>query len=93
MGRPVQRVTDPNDGGGIVTSSLQDFVTDQGLPIAVDGSPVSGHPPFVPPHSGPVTDNGAAFVTINGIAVNRTGDADTCGHARAGGSPIIEIEE
>lgn len=93
MGRPVQRVGDANDAGGVITSSQQDFVSDQGALVAVNGSPVSGHPPFFPPHDAPYTSQGAAFVTINGAPVNRTGDSDTCGHSRVGGSPIIEIEE
>lgn len=79
----------PNTAGAPVTSSLQSTVYCNGQLVAVDGSPVAGHGPGI--HAGPVTANGSSTVFINGIPVNRKGDADTCGHARASGSPNTTV--
>ncbi len=91
MGEPAHRIGDADTGGGIVTGSLQSKVRINGKLAAVDGSPVSGHAPFMPPHTGPVTAHGSAKVRFGGIPANRRGDADTCGHARASGSPNVNI--
>jgi hypothetical protein len=48
---------------------------------------VSGHAPGI--HAGPVTANGLTNVIAGGIPVNVIGNADTCGHARAEGSPNV----
>ena len=93
MAKPVHRLNDPNTAGGVVNAPVQDFVLDQGREISVDGSGVTGHPPFLPPHDAPVTANGSSFVFINGIAVNVEGNADSCGHARAQGSDLTFISE
>ncbi|XWN29758.1 MAG: hypothetical protein ROR55_19975 [Devosia sp.] len=89
------RQTDVNSGGGAITDVPQDFVFDQGLLVSVDGSIGTSHPPcpLDPVHcqGNWVTANGADWVRINGIPVNRTGDADTCGHVRAGTDSIIDI--
>lgn len=85
----IQRIGDANSGGGVVTSSGQSHVSANGLLVAVDGSPVSGHGLGV--HSAPVTANGSSKVFINGIPVNKTGDADSCGHARTGGSGNVNV--
>lgn len=93
MTNPTHRQGDPNDAGGVVTAPAQDFVFDQGKLVSVDGSSVSPHPPFVPPHTAPVTANGSGLMFINGIPVNFTGNADSCGHARAAGSDLTFISE
>lgn len=93
MNKPVHRQDDPNDAGGVVQTPSQDFVFDQDKLVSVDGSPVTPHPPFVPPHDAPVTANGSSFVFINDIPVNFEGNADSCGHARAAGSDLLFIEE
>ena len=72
---------------------VQDFVDINGDLISVDGSPVSGHPPFLGPHVAPVTANGSDFFTIDGLAVNAMGDADSCGHGRATGSDFVFLED
>jgi uncharacterized Zn-binding protein involved in type VI secretion len=85
----VQRVTDKNNANAAITSSLQSSVRANGLLIAVDGSPVSGHGPVI--HAAPYTANGSPTVKINNIPVTRTGDDDICGHTRIGGSANVNI--
>lgn len=87
----VHCVGDANSAGGVVTGSLQSGFRDQGRLVAVNGSPVSPHFPFIPPHVGTVTSNGAPGFRINGIPVNRVGDADSCGHPRAGTVSIVNV--
>lgn len=93
MGKDVHRLGDPNAAGGVVVGPAQDFVYDQGKLVSVDGSGVSPHPPFIPPHVSPVTASGSSFAFINGIPINFMGNADSCGHPRAGGSDIFFITE
>ena len=93
MAKSVHRRNDPNSAGGVVNGPAQGFVFDQGREISVDGSGVSAHPPFVPPHVAPVTANGSSFVFIGGIPVNFETNADSCGHLRAQGSDLIFIAE
>lgn len=87
----VQIVGDSNAAGGVVTGSAQGQVYIDGRLVAVNGSPVSPHWPFVFPHIGTVTTSGAANVVINGIPVNRIGDPDSCGHPRATKSCNVDI--
>jgi len=83
----IQRIGDANVAGGVITSVVQPYTYINGILVSVDGSPVSPHKPFSVPHIAPTTANGSANLFIQGIPVNREGDADTCGHARADGSP------
>lgn len=82
----VSRVGDADSGGGRVTAGV-DSVIVNGRPIAVNGNPVSGHGRS--PHSSPRTAGGLTTVLAGGVPVTRVGDADTCGHARAQGSPNV----
>lgn len=87
----VQRQGDTNSAGGAATSGVSS-VRVNGKPIVVNGIGVSAHAPWGkphPPHRAPTTQNGSATVRAGGIPVVRTGDADTCGHARVGGSPDV----
>ena len=86
----VARMDDENTGGGIIKTIPQSTVFANGLLISVDGSKGTGHPIGVP-HSENVwvTANGSSTVTINNIPVNDQGDADSCLHTRAGGSPDV----
>lgn len=98
MGRQVQRLSDANTGGGTITTPLQSTVFANGLPVAVIGSSGSSHincgSPGGDQHCAGnwVTSAGAATVFVNGLPVNLTGDPDTCGHSRAGGSPDVFAE-
>ena len=81
------RLNDSNDAGAAVISIAQGTVYINNLLASIDGSEVAGH--GVGEHSGPNTANGSSTVFIGGIPVNRQGDADTCGHGRAAGSPNV----
>lgn len=87
----VHRVTDTNTAGAPVVASLQSFVRDNGQLMAVDGSPVEPHVPFVPLHSTPHTANGLGWWRINGIPVNVVGNPDDCGHPRADTGALTNI--
>ncbi len=82
----VKRIGDADSGGGKVTAGVNNVIVN-GRPISVNGKPVSGHAPGI--HAGPVTANGLTNVIAGGIPVNVIGNADTCGHARAEGSPNV----
>lgn len=82
----VQRVGDSDSGGGVITAGVGS-VRINGIPVSVDGSPVSAHARKL--RHRPVTSNGVSSVRAGGIPVNVAGNADTCGHARVGGSPDV----
>ena len=92
---PVQRLGDANTAGGTITAIPQAGVFANGRLVAVDGSRGSGHPPGPDPPvhcaSAWVTAGGSATVRIGGRPVNRQGDGDSCGHARAAGSPDVRV--
>lgn len=80
----VSKIGDVNTGGGAIVSSLQTGFKINSVPVSVNGSPVSAHPPCPtePAHCAAVTSGGVATFKINGIPVNTNGNADTCGHTR-----------
>ena len=86
----IQRVGDANGAGGVITSGI-DSVRVNGRPIATTGQGVSAHPccgrrGCPPIHCYATTAGGSGTVRAGGIPASLTGDGDTCGHARAGGS-------
>jgi uncharacterized Zn-binding protein involved in type VI secretion len=87
-----QRNGDSNDGGGVINSIPQSTVFVNSKLVSVNGSIGTGHP-VGPPHSAGTwkTANGSSTVSAGGIAINRTGDADTCTHTRAGGSDDVFV--
>ena len=87
-----QRNGDSNDGGGKITSIPQSTVFVNSKLVSVNGSIGTGHP-VGPPHSAGTwkTANGSSTVSAGGIAINRTGDADTCTHTRTGGSDNVFV--
>jgi uncharacterized Zn-binding protein involved in type VI secretion len=80
----VQRVGDVDSGGGVITSGVGS-VRVNGIPVSVNGSGVSPHAR----RHRPVTAGGVSSVRAGGIPINVTGNADTCGHARTGGSSNV----
>lgn len=82
----VQRQGDADSGGGVAQGGVGS-VRVNGRPVVVNGTGVSGHGRGS--HSGPVTAGGVGSVRAGGVPINVTGNADTCGHARAGGSPNV----
>lgn len=83
------RLNDSNDAGAAITSIAQGTVYINNLLASIDGSEVAGH--GLGEHSGPNTASGSSTVFIGGIPVNKQGDADTCGHGRADGSPDVHV--
>ena len=81
-----QRNGDLNSAGAAVTSSRNVKVNSKS--ITVNGDAVANH---APSHTGIKTANGSSTVFAEGIAVNRTGDNDTCAHPRAGGSGNVNV--
>ena len=79
----VQRVGDADSGGGVITGGVGS-VRVNGIPVSVNGSGVSPH--ARKNSHRPVTSGGIGSVRAGGTPVNVTGNADTCGHARTGGS-------
>ena len=91
----VQRQGDTNSAGGATTSGVAS-VRVNGIPIAVDGGRVSPHAPWPqrrrnphPPHAAATTTGGSGTVRAGGKPIVLTGDVDTCGHPRTGGSPDV----
>ena len=82
-----QRMTDANTGGGTISSVPQSTVYANSKLLSVNGSSVQNHVL----HVGTTTANGSDTVKAGGIAVNRTGDVDSCTHTRAGGSDDVNI--
>lgn len=91
--KQVHREGDPNTGGGIITSIPQSTVYANGRLVSVDGSMGTSHPPCPDDdehcQGNWVTANGSSTVFIGGIAINRMGDNDTCGHSRASGDSTV----
>ena len=84
----VQRVWDKNNAGGAISQG-DSSVTVNGLAIAVNSNPVTPHGGG--PHSNAKTKATQSSVFVNGKPVVVTGDKDTCGHPRVGGSNNVTI--
>jgi len=83
-----QRMTlDANNGQGTISSVLQSTVYVNSKLLSVNGSSVQNHVL----HVGVTTANGSDTVFAGGLGVNRTGDADSCGHTRGGGSDDVNV--
>lgn len=87
----VQRRGDSNSAGGIAQGGVES-VRVNNRPIMIPNQPVTPHPPY--PRRGRNVHNNGSQRTANGVSTVRagnqrvvvTGDADTCGHPRVGGS-------
>ena len=92
MGNKAHRMGDLNTGAGEITSIPQSKVFCNSKLLAVNGSKGTTHPSG-PPHSAGTwkTANGSSTVFAEKIAINRTNDADTCTHTRAGGSDDVFV--
>ena len=93
MGQPAQRKGDLNNLGAAIAGVTDNKVKVNGLLLSTDGSSVQDHLPVdgVNTHTNVSTANGSSTVKSGGVPVNRTGDADSCGHTRAGGSSNVNI--
>ena len=92
----IQRVGDANGAGGVITGPGSPNVRMNGRPISLSGDSVSPHPccgrKGCPPiHCYATTVGSSNTVRANGQSLVLTGDVDTCGHARAGGSTDVGV--
>jgi uncharacterized Zn-binding protein involved in type VI secretion len=83
------RLGDADEAGAPIVNIQQGTVYINNVLASIDGSDVDGH--GTGEHASPVTDNGSPTVFITNIPANRQGDADSCGHPRAEGSPDVYI--
>lgn len=90
----VQRQGDVNSAGGVAMGGASSVLVN-GRPIMVTGMSVSPHPccgrKGCPPIHCSATTVGTGSVLAEGKAIVLTGDVDTCGHARVGGSADVSI--
>ena len=86
-----QRNGDANNGGGTISSTAQSTVYANDKLISVNGSTVTTHGTYPNVHVGVTTANGSSTVFAGGIAINRTGDVDSCTHTRTGGSSDVFV--
>jgi uncharacterized Zn-binding protein involved in type VI secretion len=89
----VQRVGDQDSAGGVIIKG-DSTVFVNGRPIAVEGESVTPHPCCGARGCPPLHCNAQTRATSNTIYVNGkrlvlTGDVDTCGHPRTGGSADV----
>jgi len=84
----VVRIGDVNSAGGAAISGHSNILVNN-RPAARQGTKVTPHPPCPKPPihcSATAAFPGKTNVLMNGIPTLKTGDVDTCGHARATGS-------
>ena len=86
-----QRNGDANSAGGVINSVPQDTVKCNGENLAINGSKGTGHGIGIHAAGAWSTSNGFSSVKAEGSPVNHTGNADTCSHARVGGSGDVSI--
>ena len=93
MGEPAQRKDDLNNLGAAIAGVTDNKVKVNGKLLSTDGSSVQDHLLVnnVNIHVNTRTANGSSTVKSGGVPVNRTGDADSCGHTRIGGSSNVNI--
>lgn len=92
----IQRVGDANSQGGVISGGGISSVRMEGRPVSVPGDPVSAHfccgrkgcPPV---HCSARTSGGSATVKAGGQSIILTGNSDTCGHPRVGGTSTVNI--
>lgn len=90
-----QRQGDANGAGGVAQGGAATVFVN-GRPLMTSGQSVTPHPccgrKGCPPiHCSATTTGGSGTVFAEGKPVIRTGDADACGHARAGGSGDVLV--
>ena len=91
MAHEVQRLTDKNAGGGTLETTPQAFVRVGAQLVAVVGAKGTACGDDEHAAGTWATAGGSSSVRIGGAAVIRTGDHDTCGHARVGGAPFCRV--
>ena len=87
--RQVQRVGDPNDGGGIIQTTPQSSVVGGGKAIAVTGSRGTNHGSRQHGQNQWTVQANTPTISLGGLSISLSGDLDSCGHRRAGSSNIF----
>ena len=90
-----QRVGDQDSAGGVILNG-DTTVLINGRAAAVRGASVSAHPccgqrGCPPTHCSAKTQANNSTVLVNGVPLVLSGDIDTCGHPRSGGSPDVIV--
>ena len=91
-----QRDGDSNAGGGVAQGG-EASVRINGRPVMIPGQSVTPHPPYPKKgrnehnNGGQATAGGNSSVRAGGKPIIATGDIDTCGHARVGGSEDVRV--
>lgn len=90
-----QRVGDANAAGGVAQGGIGS-VRINGRAVVVVGNSVTPHPccgarRCPPIHCSATVSGGSGSVRAGGLAMIRTNDVDTCGHARTGGSSNVRV--
>jgi uncharacterized Zn-binding protein involved in type VI secretion len=85
MGKAFVRVGDKNDAGGSVISG-DNTLRINGIPVAIDGSPVTNHPNHKGQHAHARCVASVNSIKVNGKRLIVVGDKDSCGHTRVQGS-------
>ena len=88
----VQRMGDANAAGGTIKTGDRSVLVNK-RPVAVIGLSVTAHPPcpLSPSHCNAQTSVAIArSVRVNKKPIILTGDNDTCGHPRGGGSRDVK---
>ena len=93
MGNPAQRKGDANDNGAVIAGVTDYKVYVNEKLLSTDGSSVADHLPVdgANTHTSVTTANGSSTVKAGGLGINRTSDADSCGHTRAGGYDKVKV--
>lgn len=92
MSAPIQRLSDSNSGGGSITSTDGNgTVFANNLLVSVNGSKGTGHGKGSHKPGAWATAGGSGTVFAHGVPVNYTGNGDTCGHPRVGGSGNVFV--
>jgi uncharacterized Zn-binding protein involved in type VI secretion len=97
MGKGIQRVGDPNSGGGIAVGPGHNDVLINGRPALIPATPFTPHigcNPKFPIHCvGVVSVMGTSTsVFANGIPLALDGGTDSCKHKRTLGSPDVKAK-
>ena len=91
MANFVVRLGDINNAGGSIIGPGAPTVLTNGIPTSTIGDRVSPHAPCprVPSHCSASVVQGSGTVLAEGRPVVYVGAVDSCGHARATGSPTV----
>lgn len=88
--RPIATSGFSTAGGGLILTPPQSFVRVGGNLVSVDGTPIASHGDDE--HSNAVTTGQSSLLHINGLPVDRQGDAASCADLIANGVSWFQTE-